>query len=248
MILFPDKRRQARNMNQVRFFRLAIFLWIVSWFCYFLVPPSLCGASDSLPVEKILEGIKNRYSSADFEADFVQESHLGAMGIVDTAQGHVYFKPPAMMRWCYDSPEEYLITTDGRSLWIYRPEEDQVMMGRAADYFGDTKWAEFFTEPGRLLDDFSVQLTAADLQEEGRYVLKLIPIKPHPNVAQILLYVSRGTFDVVQSVTYNSLGDKTTLRFDGFRFNQGLDPSFFAFTIPRGTDVLQLGESKINFW
>jgi len=64
----------------------------------------------------------------------------------------------------------------------------------------------------------------------------------------MLLFVSRSTYDIVQSVTYNALGDKTILRFEGFRFDQGLDPSFFTFKMPEGADVLQLGENRVDLW
>ena len=60
----------------------------------------------------ILDRVQHRYAAGDFQADFVQESHLKAMGIVDTAKGHLYFGRPGMMRWHYKTPEEYLIITD----------------------------------------------------------------------------------------------------------------------------------------
>ena len=208
------------------------------WFIFLSQAP--CASSDSLSISQILERVQRRYASADFEADFVQESHLKAMGMVDAAQGHVYFRPPTMMRWHYKTPGQHLIITDGQSVWIYLPEENQVMVGRAVNYFGGTKWAEFFTEPGKLLDDFVVQLAAKELQKKERFVLRLVPKKEQPNLAQVLLSISKTTFDIVQSVTYNAFGDKTSILFSQFKFNQELDLSLFAFEIPNDADVLQL--------
>jgi outer membrane lipoprotein carrier protein len=219
--------------------------WCVA-FCLMwlsLAPHGPCAASDPLPICEILERIQHRYAAADFEADFFQESHLKAMGMVDTAQGHVSFKPPAMMRWHYKTPEEYLIMTDGQTVWVYRPTENQVMVGRAAEYFGDIKWTEFFTEPGDLLEDFVIQWAPSEVQTEKRFVLKLLPKRSRPNLVQIDLSISELTFDIVQSVTCNAFGDKTIIRFEGFRFNQGLDASLFRFKIPKDADVLQLEEN-----
>jgi outer membrane lipoprotein carrier protein len=216
--------------------------WCVA-FCLIwlsLAPHSPCAASDPLPICEILERVQHRYAAADFEADFFQESHLKAMGMLDAAQGHVSFKPPAMMRWHYKTPEEYLIMTDGQTVWVYRPTENQVMVGRAAEYFGDIKWTEFFTEPGDLLDDFVLQWAPSEVQTEKQFVLKLLPKRSRPNLAQIDLSVSKRTFDIVQSVTCNAFGDKTIIRFESFRFNQGLDASLFRFKIPKDADVLQL--------
>jgi outer membrane lipoprotein carrier protein len=187
-----------------------------------------------------LKRVQHRYAAADFEVDFFQESHLKAMGIVDAAQGHVSFKPPAMMRWHYKTPEEYFIMTDGQAVWVYRPTENQVMVGRAAEYFGDIKWTEFFNQPNALLEDFVVQWAPSDVQTEKQLVLKLLPKRSRPSLVQIDLSVSKRTFDIVQSVTSNAFGDKTTIRFEGFRFNQGLDASLFRFKIPEDADVFQL--------
>ncbi len=208
------------------------------WFTFLSQAPF--AFSDSLSVSDILERVQHRYAAADFEADFVQESHLKAMDMVDAAQGHVYFRPPAMMRWHYKTPEEHLIITDGQSVWIYLPEENQVMVGRAADYFGAIKWADFFAQPGRLLDDFSVRSAAKELQRKDRFVLKLVPKKKQPNLAEVLLFISKSTFDILQSDTYNGFGDRTSILFSHFKFDQGLDLSLFVFEIPKDSDVLQL--------
>jgi outer membrane lipoprotein carrier protein len=199
-----------------------------------------CAASEPLTICEILERVQHRYAAADFAADFVQESHLEAMGMVDAAQGHVSFSPPAMMRWHYKRPEEYLIITDGQTVWVYRPAENQVMLGWAAEYFGDTKWTEFFTQPAALFEDFVVQWAPAKVQAEDRFVLKLLPKRRRPNLVEMVLSVSKTTFDIIQSVTCNAFGDKTTIRFENFRFNQGLDASLFRFKIPKDADVLQL--------
>lgn len=200
----------------------------------------LCAASDAPSISEILERVGQRYGAADFEADFVQESHLKAMGIVDVAKGHVYFRRPAMMRWHYKMPEEYLIITDGQTVWIYRPEENQVMLGRAADYFGSTKGADLFSDPTRLLDDFVVRLAPEEFQEKDRYVLRLLPKMEQSNLAELFLSISKSTFDIVQSVSHNAFGDKTSLRFAGFNFDQGLDLSLFVFEIPNDADVVPL--------
>ena len=112
----------------------------------------------------ILDRVQQRYAAGDFEADFIQEAHLKAMGMVDTAKGHLYFGSPGMMRWHYKSPEEYLIITDGDTVWIYRPEENQVMLGRAADYFGSRKGADFLSKPGELTREFVVDLAPEERQ------------------------------------------------------------------------------------
>ncbi|MDY6951982.1 MAG: outer membrane lipoprotein carrier protein LolA [Thermodesulfobacteriota bacterium] len=209
-------------------------LWLTIFSC------GACVASESLSISEVLKGVQKRYGVTDFEADFVQESHLKAMDMVDSACGHVCFRPPAMMRWHYKRPEQYVMMTDGHSVWIYRPEENQVMVGRAVDYFGDAAWTGFFAEPDKLLEKFVLRFAAKEFAEEGLVVLELLPKKGVSNLAKIRLSISESTFDIVRSVTYNLFGDKTSIRFENFRFNQGLDSSLFIFKVPKNADVLQL--------
>jgi len=197
-------------------------------------------ASDPLSISDILGKVQERYGAGDFEADFVQESLLKAMDMVDTAKGHLCFARPGMMRWHYKTPEEYLIITDGNTVWIYRPEENQVMLGRAAEYFGSENGVDLFSNPRGLSREFIVEQAPRQLQEKEYYVLRLVPKTERPDLAELFLFISKGTFNIVKTVTYNTFGDRTTIRFESHRFNQGLNSSLFVFNIPHGAEVVQL--------
>ena len=177
---------------------------------------------------------------ADFEADFTQSSRLEAVGIVDTAKGRASFKPPALMRWHYKTPDEYYITADEENVSIYRPMENQVMVGKASDYFGDRKYTDFFAEPKKLLEDFDVQWAPEQLQGKNSHVIRLVPRKRQQNLAEMFLFVSKTTFDIYKSIVFNAFGDQTTIQFSDFKFDQGLDRSFFELEIPKGADVMTL--------
>lgn len=213
----------------IRYLFICIFL-LSSW-------PNTCWG---LGAAEILDRVQRRYGPGDFEAGFIQESHLKAMGMVDTARGRLYFGRPGMMRWHYKAPEEYLIITDRDTVWIYRPEENQVMIGRAVDYFGAKKGADFFTKPGELSREFIVEPAPKEFQKKSSYVLRLVPRTERPNLSELYLFISKETFDIIQTVTYNSFGDITTLRFHSYKFNRRLNSSLFVFEIPNGAEVVQL--------
>ncbi len=215
---------------------------VVVWFTLSaLLPHRPIAAAEAMSVPEILERVQKRYKTAGFEADFVQESHLQAMGIVDAAEGHVYLRPPAKMRWHYKIPEDYLIITDGKTLWIYRPAENQVMSGPAAGSLGESTGLEYFTDPASLQKDFVVEVAPEQSQQKGQYVLRLVPKTKRSDLAELLLFVSKKTFDIVQSITCNAFGDKTSIRFSNFEFDRSPDLSLFEFEIPKGADVVPLG-------
>jgi outer membrane lipoprotein carrier protein len=211
-----------------------------SLLCGILLAGVCHGTCFALEAAEILHRVQQRYAPGNFRADFVQESDLRAMGMVDTAKGELLFGSPGTMRWHYQTPEEYFIITDGDTVWIYRPDDNQVIRGRAIDYFGGRKGSDFFSNPDALSKDFVVTLAPEELQREDYHVLKLVPKREQPDLAELYLSVSRSTYDITETVTSNAFGDKTTIRFNNYRFKQDLDPSLFHFKIPDGAEVLQL--------
>ena len=201
---------------------------------------SLCWGAD---VAEILDRVQQRYAKVDFEADFFQEAHLKAMGMVDTAEGHVYFRPPQMMRWHYLTPEEYLIITNGDMVWMYKPADKQVMTGRTRDYFGRDRGVDYFTNPKELTKEFVIEPGPEGFEEKGCHVLKLVPKSERADLAALYLVISAETSEIVRAITENTFGDRTTLRFSGYKYDQGLDQSLFTFDVPRGVEVLEFEDN-----
>ena len=197
------------------------------------------GATDITATE-VLEGIQRRYEVTDFEADFHQESYLEAMEIVDTAQGHVWFRPPSQMRWHYKTPEEYFLIMNQENIWLYWPEDNQVMVGKPETYLGHAEMGTFFSEPAQLMESFRVEKADETFDRQNVYSLKLTPKTPEPNLDRAFLLISTDTFCIVESIIYNAFGDKTRIRFSNIKFNQDIDTSLFQFVAPEGAQILQL--------
>jgi outer membrane lipoprotein carrier protein len=211
-------------------------LAILAALCLMLTPVAVPGADDPA-VDDILDGVEARYQGPGFSARFFQESTLKAMDITDTAEGTILIKRPGMMRWEYERPDPQLIVTDGEMLWLYRPEERQVMIGDAPRYFGGGKGAGFLSDVKSVEDDFIVVPGKSD---DAHHVLELFPKENRYDVESIRLYISRDRMEIVKVVTENRFGDETRLTFSDLTFGLNPDDSLFRFEIPDGTDVLQL--------
>ncbi len=221
----------------VRFGRLAGLLTV-------LVVTGTAVAAEPSPArglltrDEVLGGIEKRYAGAGFAADFFQESTLKQMNVTDTASGKIFVKKPGMMRWEYEVPEKQTIITDSNKLWIYRPEDNQLMVGEAPSYFGEGKGASFLSDMKQVRKNFSITLETS--KDRLFYLLKLVPVHKNVDVSEIYLTISQTTFDIVAIVTVNAFGDETRITLSGFDFNRVLDDSKFYFTPPEGVDVLQL--------
>lgn len=211
--------------------------------------PETASVNASSSLEEIITGIENRYSGDGFTARFTQQSTIKAMDITDTAEGKLFVKRPGMMRWEYETPEEQVIITDGELLWIYRPVDNQVMIGEAPNYFGEGKGASFLSDIRKIRDNFDISIDQEKKPEKNQdkedykyVILKLIPHEKKLDLASIYLAVSKDDYQVDQVTTYNAYEDETVIRMFDYQFDQNIDDSVFTFEAPEGADVIQIEE------
>ncbi len=226
-----------------------------AWFLFFLffffcgqtvlgsnLPPEISSSSDDsrLALDEIINKVETHYAVPGFSTDFYQTSTIKAMEITDSASGKAFFKHPGKMRWEYETPDRQMIITDSNTLWVFRPEDNQVMIGKAPSFFKGGKGFSFLTDMKLIKQRFSITLEKET--KEDLFVLKLLPREKTYDLAEIYLWISKETFDVVRIVTYNSYGDETRIVFNNIQFKQKLDDSMFGFKIPKDMEVLHLDE------
>ena len=197
-------------------------------------------AESELTLEQILDRVEKHYAGKSFQAEFIQESTIKAMDIVDFAAGKIFVRYPGMMRWDYEKPEIQIIITDGRKLWIFRPSDNQVLTGSAPAFFSDGKGASFLSDIKLIRQKFKISLENS--KEGFFYELKLQPLEKRLDVTDIRLSVTKNTFTVIRIITYNSYGDENRIEFGNHQFDVKLEDSLFSFRIPPGADVVQLDE------
>jgi len=197
-------------------------------------------AASPPPLEEILERVEQLYTGSAFAADFKQTSTIKAMEISDTAFGRLQVAYPGKMRWEYIEPDPQLIITDGESLWIYRPQDYQVMVGKADVFFGEGKGAGFLSDIGSIRRDFNI--TLEDVHYGDYYSLKLLPHQPTYDLVAVFLLINKKNFYISQVFTYNAYEDVTRIAFENLVFKDTLPDAIFHFDIPEGADILELNE------
>ena len=192
----------------------------------------------TVTLEDILKKVEKRYALSGFTAGFFQSSTIKALNITDTAMGKISIKRPGKMRWIYEAPERQSIITDGTRLWIYHPDDNQVMLGAAPSYFGGGKGASFLTDISEMKATFDITLETPEVPD--RYKLKLVPKQKSVDVTHVFVWVATRTWEVSEVATYNTYGDETRMEFSHIEFIDDLPDPLFMFTIPDGTNVVQL--------
>ncbi|MDO9265166.1 MAG: outer membrane lipoprotein chaperone LolA [Desulfosalsimonadaceae bacterium] len=229
--------------------RFIFFIFFTFIFCRLSAPGMVAAQNpDATPTaepssaglrEDIIKNLEKRYNTADFSARFSQESALKALDIKDTASGKVWFKHPGMMQWEYEQPEKYAIISDGKTLWIFRPEDNQVVIGDAMTYFGNGKGASFLSNFNLVQDTYTVSVAAP--ANPDQYTLKLVPRQKQLDLSAIFLNIDKASFEIKSVVTLNEYGDETRIEFRDLVF-EPLDASLFNFQIPAGAEVLKMDE------
>jgi outer membrane lipoprotein carrier protein len=199
-------------------------------------PPSASAADPT--IDTIIAGVEARYNVPGFTADFDQESILKAMAVTDTASGRLMVRQPGKMRWEYLVPDPQTIITDGKELWVYRPQENQVLVGKAPSFFGEGKGAGFLSNIKTVRKNFQLSLEPAT--DPNRYRLKLVPNKSSVELMAVELDIAKKTYDLVRITTFNVYGDETRIELKNVSFDDLPPEALFRFDVPEGADVLQM--------
>ena len=219
---------------------LVIVLIFTLFFAGIVIADNLSSSfpAEIMPVDPaIFSGIEKHYAATGFSARFHQLSTLKAMEITDTASGTILVKRPGMMRWTYEIPEKQVIVSDGQQLWIYRPQDNQVMVGKAPTFFGNGRGAGFLSDLTSLQKEFVISQEKDTPSDD--YHLKLSPRKKNQDITAVHLIITKETFNITEIITYNIYDDETRIKLSDIRFQDEIDNSQFQFDIPNGVDVVE---------
>jgi len=175
----------------------------------------------------------------DFSAGFRQHYTYVAIGRVEESEGVVQVKKPGRVRWDYAKPDRRTLYIEDRTLWIWRPDEQEVQVKRD---FGGEQLSSAFTflwGKGNLLKDFSPRAVPAPEGLPKGDALELTPIKAMPGIEKLLFVVARDG-QVLASVVTNPQGDINQIVFTDAKIDQGLSDSLFHFAPPKGAYVQEL--------
>jgi outer membrane lipoprotein carrier protein len=184
--------------------------------------------------------VQQKYDAVrDFTADFTHEAESGVLRKKLVERGSVMVKKPGKMRWVYKVPEEKVFVSDGVRMYMHTPADNQVIVSPVPTDDQATTAVLFLTGKGKLTRDFTVTLMEG--APAGTYALKLQPKLEERDYDWLQLVVDKATFQIRSLTAADKQGTRSTFSFSNFKENAGLPDKTFAFSIPRGADVIQAG-------
>jgi len=178
-------------------------------------------------VEKYLASLET------LSADFVQVVRSRDGQITNRATGTLSISRPDRFRWDYRQPYVQVIVADGRKLWLYDADLEQVTVRPLRAGLGSTP-AMLLSGAGKVSDSF----TGGPVQTDGQWTwCRLVPRDRATDFEQVSLgFNARGELAAMELA--DKLGQTTALDFSNVKRNGPLDAGLFRFEPPHGADVI----------
>jgi outer membrane lipoprotein carrier protein len=205
-----------------------------------LIAPAAAQPAPTL--DDVVRGVEGAYGKmTDLKGEFTQSALNKSLNQTINAQGVVYLKKGGKLRWEYAEPTKQEIVSDGKSIWIYTPQLNQVNTGPAPEALSGPA-GSFLSGLGKLREHFNVRFLnpAQPKDAEGNVVLDLTPKQPLPTLARLILSLDGKSYDVRKAVVHDQFENTVTMQFTKVAVNTGVPDKMFTFVAPKGVAVVPL--------
>ncbi len=192
------------------------------------------GASGLESLENFVRTVKT--ARTDFTQVVTLPAKEGQAARSKTSTGTFEFSRPGHFRFVYKKPFEQSIVADGQTLWLYDVDLNQVTARKQAQVLATTPAALIASaaDVKALQADF---VLTPDADRDGLEWVLATPKAKDSALQNIRVGFRSGELASLEMV--DSFGQRSSLRFTGFKANVTLDASVFQFKPPQGADVIR---------
>jgi len=226
-------------------------------------------------VEKPFKPDKNGLTElTSVRADFFQRSTIAEKKKEFRADGQMFLKPasgsePLKFRFDYFRPTRQEIVCDGKTLWVYLPENREVILTDVSEFFDPNlhdiardRALNFLQGLGRISKDFTIIFNSRMTDVGGNYILELTPRRASVTVEKLFITVNReslldrtGTrpqantpparvpeshlFPILSTTVVDHDGNSTTMEFSNIRANDMISDLTFRFDVPPQVQIVR---------
>ena len=186
------------------------------------------------PEQQALEAFQQKYENIlTFEADFTQRSYVKMMDKAHEAKGRVQIKKPGKMKWVYGSPDIQVLISNGKTLWHYVSDENQVTKVPIESIYSSNTPALFLAGEEKLTQIFNIENV-----DTNPLSFTLSPKEEDQALRRLQLFANKKNFQITGSTVYDKLGNKTEIMFKNIKANIDFPEGTFQFHAPPNTQIL----------
>ena len=201
----------------------------------------LIAASAQLAIADGLKSLESfmahtQAGQADFTQVVTSPPKDGQAARSKTSSGTFAFQRPGRFKFVYQKPFEQTIVADGKTLWLYDVDLNQVTQRQQTQALGATPAALLAAAPDLKALRAEFTLESAPAQDGLEWVLA------RPKTKDGQLQSVRVGFEGEQLAALDildSFGQRSLIRFNGMQANAALPASTFQFKPPAGADVVK---------
>ncbi len=170
----------------------------------------------------------NSYS-ASFEQTVLDEKWK----LLEASSGEFLIQRPGKFRWHYTVPSEQLIVGDGKQIWIYDVELEQITHRKSSDAISQTP-AMLLSGKGDLNENFILEEAR---NRDGMEWVRMIPKNLDSGFTNIHIGFLKGKLKIIEM--QDSFGQSTQMRFSDIQENGNIPEKSFIFNPPENVDVIE---------
>lgn len=182
------------------------------------------GARDELNgFTKGLKGLDGQFSQQVFDVRGKQK---------ESSSGRVAVSAPRLFRWEYVKPYPQLIVADGKAVWVFDTDLNQVTKRVQGAEEANSPLA-ILLEPAKLDRDFTTKEAGV---RDGMAWLEITPRNAEAAFKRASLGFAKG--QLVRLEYVDALGQRTAIAFTGWKRNPNFAAETFRFVPSKGMDVI----------
>ncbi len=192
--------------------------------------------------EKILSRIRGKYSLAQaYVGTFTQKTTYADSNETTFSSGRIWIQGPDKMRWEYQLPEKQLLVSDGKTLWYYTPDLNQVMTGN----INDIKEARVIINLLAKLKSEPKGLQLELSRNDNLVTVALLPLSNDkaPAFQNLKIVFVADSLMLKETRMEDLFANRIVI---AYNWKSGPDPvlpaAHFSFQPPAGCDVMPLGQ------
>ena len=190
-----------------------------------LASTAMAGARDDL--KSFTTGLKG------LDGQFTQQVYDAKGTLKESSSGRVALSAPRLFRWEYAKPYPQLIVDDGKKVWVYDPDLQQVTVrGQGSEEQNSPLSA--LIDPAKLDQQFNVKESGV---ADGLQWLTLTP-KSEGDASFQTARLGFGKAGLVRMDVVDAVGQNTKISFSGWKRNPAFAGTTFKYTPAKGVDVV----------
>ena len=153
-----------------------------------------------------------------------------------TSSGDFAFQRPGQFKFIYTKPFEQTIVADGRTVWLYDVDLNQVTQRKQADALGSTPAAILASanDLAGLKKDFALK-AAPDV--DGMQWVEATPKAADGQLKSVRVGFTGDTLTAMDIL--DGFGQRSVIRFNNLQVLPSLPAGSFKFDVPVGADIMQ---------